>query len=284
MKLMHVLPLATLVAVLNVGTVAGQSAVERRPVSETSGGFGILPSFDYASGKYGTPDRTITRIFSLTVLYDQPNYTLTLTLPYISQSGPTGSTLVRTAAGTNVVVTGNQPVPATAVSATPISQSVSGQGDIVAGATRFFSGANETSPVFSLGGQYKFATASADKGLGTRKVDYSLLGGISKKMSGSLSLSGTLGYTHYGSPDGISLKSGYWTLFAADNALGSASAVGAMLFLGHKIADGSTGPAEATAYYRFNLNKTTMLRAYVLKGLSNGSSNHGVGVSALISF
>lgn len=283
MKLLLLLPLATLVAALDVGAAAGQSALES-PARETSGGFGILPTFDYASGKYGTPDRTITRVFSLTVLYDQPNYTLTLTLPYIWKSGPSGSILVRTAAGTNVVVTGNQSLPATAVSVTPISESVRGQGDIVAGATRFFSGANETDPVYSLGGQYKFGTASADKGLGTKEDDYSLLGGISKKMRGSLGLSGTLGYTHYGSPHGIPLKSGYWTLFAADNALRSASAVGATLFLGQKISDGSTGPAEATAYYRFDMNKTTMLRAYVLKGLSNGSANHGMGVSVLISF
>src|SRR5207302_10373456 len=94
-KLMLLLPLATLVAALDVGTAAGQSALEN-PARETSGGFGILPSLDYASGKYGTPDRTITRAFSLTVLYDQPNYTLTLTLPYISKSGPGGSILVRT--------------------------------------------------------------------------------------------------------------------------------------------------------------------------------------------
>jgi hypothetical protein len=252
---------------------------------ETSSRFGILPSFDYASGKYGTPDRTITRVFSLTVVYDQPNYTLTLTLPYIWKSGPSGRILVRTAAGTNVLVTGNQPLPATVVSAAPLSESVSGSGDIVAGATRFFSGANETDPVYSLGGQYKFGTASTDKGLGTKKDDYSLLGGISKKTSGSLSLSATLGYTHYGSPLGIPLKNGSWTLFAADNTLGSSvSAVGATLFLDQKISAGSTGPAEATAYYRYDMNKTTMLRAYVLKGLSKGSPNHGVGVSALISF
>src|SRR5207302_2106605 len=283
MKLMLPLALATLVAALDVGTAAGQSALES-PARETSGCFGILPSLDYASGKYGTPDRTITRVLSLTVLYDQPNFTLTLTLPYMWKSGPGVSILVRTAAGTNVVVTGNQPLPATAVSAVPISESVRGQGDIVAGATRFFPGANETDPVYSLGGQYKFGTASADKGLGTEKDDYSLLGGISKKMRGSLSLSGTLGYTHYGSPQGIPLKGGYWALLAADNALGSASAVGATLFLEQKISVGSTGPAEATAYYRFDTNKTTMLRAYVLKGLSNGSANHGVGVSVLFSF
>jgi hypothetical protein len=272
-----------LVAVSGVGTATGQSAAENS-ADETSGGFGILPSFDYASGKYGGPDRTITRVFSLTVLYDQPRYTLTLTLPYIWQSGPSGSLLVRTAAGREVVIRGNQPLPATAVSATPIVQSVNGQGDVVAGATRFFGGGNETDPVYSLGAQYKFGTASADKGLGTRKDDYSLMGGISKKTSDTLTLSGTLGYTHYGSPDTISLKNSYWTLFSADNALSNISAVGATLFLAQKIADGSTGPAEATAYYRFNLNKTTMVRAYVLKGLSNGSANHGLGVSTWISF
>jgi hypothetical protein len=53
MKLLLLLPLATLVAALDVGAAAGQSALES-PARETSGGFGILPTFDYASGKYGT--------------------------------------------------------------------------------------------------------------------------------------------------------------------------------------------------------------------------------------
>lgn len=230
--------------------------------------------FHYASGKYGGTDTTKLWNLPLTVYLDKGDWGYDLTLPYLIASGPTGRTIV---AG-RVVATGSVAAGARAQIA-----NVSGMGDVVTGVTRFFGGENNSDALLYARLQAKFGTADADKGLGTGQTDYSGRIGAAKAYD-DFTLSGEVGYTHYGSPTGVTLKNGIHGTINGSFPIGEHSRLGASLYASQTIVDGASAPLDITIYWKFEATKATVMRVYLLKGLSNGSADYGFGLAALISF
>lgn len=246
-------------------------AADAEPAEDASTDLSFSTGFDYTKGSYGTPRATRLLYVPFTLSYDGDTYGADVTMPYLYQSGPTGQTIV----GGRVVPTG----AAVSGRATPRITTVHGWGDLVLGATRYFEGASETSPLYSLRAQVKFGTANHDTGLGTGKNDYTFSGAVSKFLNDHWALSGDLGYTKFGSPRGIKLKPAVFGSVGGAYRFADRSRIGLTAYASRSNLAGTPAPVDVTAYYSFPPSKSVQLRAYVLKGLSQGSPNHGFGLS-----
>jgi hypothetical protein len=246
-------------------------AADSEQVEDASTGVSFSTGFDYTKGNYGTPRTTKLLYIPFTFLYDVDDYSVDVTMPYLYQSGPTGQTIV----GGRVVPSGaSVSGPATRRIAT-----VHGWGDLVLGGTRYFEGASEASPVYSLRAQVKFGTARHDIGLGTGKNDYTFSAAVSKFLGDHWVLSGDLGYTKFGSPSGVRLRPVIFTSIGGAYRFADKSRIGLATYTSRSSSPGTPAPVDVTAYYTFSPSKSMQLRAYLLKGLSQGSPNHGFGLS-----
>ena len=250
-------------------------AADPEPASDGESNFSFLTGFDYTAGNYGTSQTTKLLSVPFSLRYDADKFSVDATLPFLQQIGPTGQTIV----GGRIIPTG-APVGGRA---TPRIATITGWGDFVLGATRYFDGESDTSPVFSLRGQVKFGTANSDVGLGTGKNDYTVQGGVMKPL-GKLLLGGNLGYTKFGSPTGVTLKGGWSASLDGGYRIAEKSKIGISGYIAQTNLQGTQGPFDATIYYAYSPSKTVQLRAYFLKGLSDGSANHGLGASAFVLF
>ncbi len=246
-------------------------AADSEPVENAGTGVTFSTGFDYTKGSYGTPHATKLLYIPFTFLYDADTYSVDATFPYLYQSGPTGQTIV----GGRVVPLG----AAVSGRATPRIATVQGWGDLVLGGTRYFEGESETSPVYSLRAQVKFGTANQDIGLGTGKNDYTFSGGVLRLLGDNWVLSGDLGYTKFGSPSGVRLRPVLFASIGGAYRFADRSRIGLTSYMSGSNLAGTPAPVDVTAYYAFSPSKSMQLRAYLLKGLSQGSANHGFGVS-----
>jgi hypothetical protein len=271
----HSRPAVAIVA-LCLGTVLLCSAHNLRAADaeqeeDAGAGFSFFTGFDYTKGSYGTPRATRLLYVPFTLSYDGDAYGADVTMPYLYQSGPTGQTIV---AGR--VIPGGAAVSGRA---TPRIATVHGWGDLVVGGTRYFEGASETSPVYSLRVQVKFGTANHDIGLGTGRSDFTFSGAASKFLDQHWVASGDLGYTKYGSPSGLRLKPAVFASIGGAYRFADKSRIGLNAYASGSSFSGGAAPVDLTAYYSFAPSKSVQLRAYLLKGLSQGSPNHGFGLS-----
>jgi hypothetical protein len=246
-------------------------AADSEQAEDSGAGISFSTGFDYTKGNYGTPRTTKLLYIPFTFVYDVDAYSVDLTAPYLYQSGPTGQTIV----GGRVVPSG----AAVSGRATPRIDTVHGWGDLVLGGTRYFEGESEASPVYSLRAQVKFGTASHDIGLGTGKNDYTFSGAVSKFLGQHWVLSGDLGHTKFGSPRGVRLKPVIFASIGGAYRFADKSRIGLSTYTSGSSFSGTPRPIDITAYYDFAPSKSTQLRAYLSKGLSQGSPNHGVGLS-----
>jgi hypothetical protein len=244
---------------------------DSEPVEDASTEISFSTGFDYTKGSYGTPRATKLLYLPFTLSYDADAYSADVTMPYLYQSGPTGQTIV----GGRVVPSG-APVSGRA---TPRIATVHGWGDLVLGGTRYFEGVGETSPVYSLRAQVKFGTANHDIGLGTGKNDYTFSGAVSKFLDQHWVFNGDLGYTKFGSPRGVKLKPVTFVSIGGAYRFADKSRIGLTTYVSTPSLSGTRAPVDVTAHYSFAPSKSVQLRAYLLKGLSQGSPNHGFGLS-----
>jgi hypothetical protein len=248
-------------------------AADSEPVESAGTAVTFSTGFDYTKGSYGTPHATKLLYIPFTFLYDADTYSVDATFPYLHQAGPTGQTIV----GGRVIPLG-APVLGRA---TPRIATVHGWGDLVLGGTRYFEGESDASPVYSLRVQVKFGTANQDIGLGTGKNDYTFSGGVLRLWGDNWVLSGDLGYTRFGSPSGVRLKPAIFASIGGAYRFGDRSRIGLTGYGSGSNLAGTPAPVDVTTYYAFSPSKSMQLRAYLLKGLSQGSANHGFGLSVL---
>lgn len=246
-------------------------AADSEPVENAGTSVSFSTGFDYTKGSYGTPLATKLLYIPFFFLYDADTYSVDATFPYLHQAGPTGQTIV----GGRVVPLG----AAVSGRATPRIATVQGWGDLVLGGTRYFEGDSEASPVYSLRVQVKFGTANHTIGLGTGKNDYTFSGGVLRLLDDHWVLSGDLGYTKFGSPGGVRLKPVIFASIGGAYRFGDRSRIGLTSYLSGSNLAGTPAPVDVTVYYAFSPSKSMQLRTYLLKGLSQGSANHGFGLS-----
>jgi hypothetical protein len=229
--------------------------------------FSLAAGFDYSTGKYGTSTTTDMLYIPVVAKYETDDLTLKLTVPYLRVTG-TSSGVIR---GMGRVGRGSSMMTTTSTSS---KNSASGLGDIVAGAG--YTVYDQDALSLDLVGKVKFGTANANTGLGTGKNDYSA------QLDGYYAIDkttvfATAGYKIVGKPAGLTLNNVAFGEVGASRKINDKTSAGIMLDVAQSASPVGNGPIEVTAFASKKLSETLKVQVNVLKGLSNGSPDMGVG-------
>lgn len=234
-------------------TLIPLSALARDGLTMTTG-------VDYSSGKYGGTQSTDITYIPIIAKYQTGRWTLKLTLPWISITGP-GNVVpnvgtVGTSAGTRTTQ--------------------SGLGDVVASASRTVYFSRTTQTLIDVTGKVKFATADEKKGLGTGKNDYAAQVDVYKLM-GKLTPFATVGYKVLGNPSGYTLHNVWYGTLGSAYKLTPQTTGGLMLDLRQKSSAAGAPHRDVTAFVSHKLGAQWKLQGYVIKGFANGSPDWETG-------
>lgn len=245
-------------------------------IAETSSSLGT--GFDYSTGKYGGSTSTDILYIPVTAKYETDNLTFKLTVPYISITGSAG--VVRGMGRIRpAVARGGATMMTTTTTAATIS--ASGLGDIVGSAG--YKLYDNNGLAIDLVGKVKLGTANANRGLGTGKNDYSFqVDGY--HVAGRITYFATAGYRYVGVPAGLKLNNVAYGTIGASRKLNDRLSAGVMLDAVQSASPAGAGPVEVTAFVTKKLRDTLKVQASLLKGLSNGSPDWGIGAMITSTF
>jgi hypothetical protein len=238
--------------------------------------FTVSTGFDYSTGKYGGTTATDILYVPVTGKYESDDWTLKLTVPYISVTGAGG-----VVQGVGRIGPGRRGGTMMAPTTTTVTTTESGLGDITSslGYTVYSGDALSLDVV----GNLKLGTADQAKGLGTGKNDYSA------QVDGyyvfdKSTLFATIGHKVYGSPAGVTLNSvQYFNLGVSQKVSGTTSA-GMMIDYAGSPSAASANKEELTAFLSHKISANTKVQANVLLGLANGSPDFGFGATIAVKY
>ncbi|MDH4396885.1 MAG: transporter [Limnobacter sp.] len=219
--------------------------------------------FDYSTGKYGQAEDTKITYIPVIGKYEKDRLTLKLTVPYIKIEGPGGVTPDSRVVG--AIPTGNTRV------------SESGLGDVVFGATYNALELHSQKTYIDVGAKIKLPTASESRGLGTGKVDYSVLADAYKTI-GRNTLIGTVGYKVFGDPDGVNLNNVFFVSLGTSYKLDDKNSLGVSVDLRERTTDTSTGLREYSVFHSHKFDNTYKLQSYLVFGDTRSSVDVGGGM------
>lgn len=240
-------------------------ARESKGSESGEGDLSVGVGFDYTAGKYGT--RATHRFLSIPVHidYDTDEWGFGLAPSYAEQRAPAGAVRGRPL-GTQIVPVGAQVI------------TTRGLGDTIGTVTRYL--AEQAQNGFSLDvvGEIKFATADVKKGLGTGKNDYTLQSDVSRSFGDFLG-SASLGYTDVGKRTGFRLRNYWHGALGGSYKTGERTSLGITYDFGAPSIIGGAPQRDLTLHLDLKTAGGSHFDAYVLKGLANGSPDHGFGAS-----
>ena len=239
------------------------------PEKSDDAGISVKLGYDHTIGKYGLDSDSTANTTSFTVGYDIDNYAFDLLIPYLRQIGPGRLQVIAGQRGF-VVVRGPD-------------QTVNGIGDVTAGITRYLLNEEEHGFDFDLGANYKFATASEKKQLGTGKNDLAVQFAAGRSF-GSLNSTLTVGYTFVGKPEGLGYRNSWYTSFDSSYRFSKMISLGATYSASRSVTEGVPGTRDITAYFNFKPSKKTHIEIYYLKGRTTQSPDKGGGITASLDF
>jgi hypothetical protein len=258
-------------------------------ISRAQGNWTLGLGFDYERGDYGGDSDISTYSIPLSVFWSPTErYDLVLTIPYVYQSGGTGS-----------LIAGNRRLPAQA-KARDVSRSAeqapgeedmpaqspqgsrSGLGDITleVGYSLLLESARRPLTRLILYG--KIPTADDDKGLGTGAFDFGIGTGVGK-MLGDWSVYAEVMYMKPGRSRNYRTDD-YWTFMAAtERMIGKGVSVGTSISLA-TAADNGDAIWEVGGNFSWRVSSGLGIRGYLIKGLGDEAADFGGGLSTLLSF
>jgi len=244
-----------------------QESAEGESKGPESGGgdLSVAVGFDYTAGKYGT--RAAHKFLSIPVHidYDTDEWGFGLAPSYAEQRAPAGAIRGRPV-GTLIV-----PVTATV-------RTTRGLGDTIGTVTRYVTEQENYGFSLDVVGEVKFATADVKKGLGTGENDYTLQSDLSKSFGDFLG-SASLGYTDVGKPTGFRLRNFWYGILGGSSKTGERTSLGISYNFGQPLIIGGAPQQSLTLRVDLKTVGGSHFDAYVLKGLTNGSPDQGIGAS-----
>lgn len=231
------------------------------PGSSSDSSWEVKAGYDRTVGKYGDMRDTTTATTSLALAYDTERFGVDFLLPYLDERGP----------GRVLFLPGRRPVVVFGPDRT-----ASGPGDVTAGLTAYLLDQETRGLDLDAGAIVKFGTASASKGLGTGKDDFSMQVAVGRGF-GPVSTTVTAGYTFVGKAPGLGLKNSAYGSVDASVSLPHRWALGATYSAGQSGTVDSTVPAarDVTIYLEWRFARHWKADAYVVKGYSTQSPDRG---------
>jgi hypothetical protein len=258
---------------LLLGAVLVLSAIPLAGLAENPPG-NLRFSFgaEYATGEYGGNKSIDEWYLPVTGEYLTGSWLFRLTVPYIEVTAPAG-TVVSGGRGGDFIVSGRGP-----------RRTESGLGDIIAGVTYQDILGTEQSVglAVDLSGDIKFGPADEDKGLGTGENDYTVQADVYKYLD-AFTPYATLGYRFRGDPDGANLDNGWLYTLGTMYRVSDRVSWSADYYFSEASSSASDDAKELSAGLSYNVNERQRLLGYVIKGVSDGSPDWGVGVLFTVS-
>lgn len=251
---------------VTVFTVAGAMVVAA-PVGAEESYFSLTTGAEYTTGDYGGSKSIDEWYVPVTGKYRSGSYVFRLTVPYLRVTAPSGTIVTGGGTADNVV-------PGTGPRTTE-----EGLGDIIAGITyRDLLGTERSSDLaVDLTGKIKFGTADDNKGLGTGENDYTIQADM-YQFSGSLTPFARLGYRYRGDPSGANLNNGWIAAAGATYRLSDKTGISGDYYYRESSVSGADDPQELSITLGYKLGPDHKIRSYLIKGLSDGSPDWGLGV------
>lgn len=219
---------------------------------------------EYSSGTYGGTEDIEDLYVPLIVRFSAERVAFELTVPYLSVTAPTGTTITDP---------GNEPVSGTG----PITTE-SGIGDIIAGVTLYDVYYSDSLGVaLDLTGKIKFGTADEAKGLGTGEQDFTLRADLYKYFE-QLTLMGSAGYKYRGDPSDLDLENVFLGSIGGAISVSDSSRFGLIYdYRESALVDGDA-VSELSAFVTRDWNDTWHMQVYAFSGFSDSSADWGLGI------
>ncbi len=240
--------------------------------------------FDRSSGKYGGTSTIESTSVPVTLRYARDDWSLKLTVPYLSVTGD-GSVIINGIRGSVGYMGGGMRMGigmggggggGTSTSTTSGRVTNSGLGDVSLFASYALWQNEEGDAGLDSGARVKFGTASTT--LGSGENDYAVQASTYAAF-GDFIPSLMLGYEKLGSTATVPLDNAAYGSAGLDYLLGDASNMGVEYRYAQQASATGYAQKELSLYAATRIGEDTSLRAYVMKGLSDGSPDTGYGVS-----
>jgi len=236
------------------------------------GDFKLSVGTEYTTGEYGGTESVDEWYVPVTGKYTTDRWALRLTVPYIRVSAASGTTLTAGPDGEIIASSGGERV------------AESGLGDIITSLTYYdIVNAGTSGLVVDLIGKIKFGSADEDKGLGTGETDFKAQLNLFK-VYGNFIPFGSIGYTLRGDPPNTNFNNVLSGSMGVEYRYTSWVNTGVDFYFREASLPGSAEQREMTAYADWKLEDKRKLRGYLLRGLSNGSPDWGVGLMATFAY
>ncbi|HKJ72507.1 MAG TPA: hypothetical protein VKA19_00190 [Alphaproteobacteria bacterium] len=225
----------------------------------------VFSGFDYSSGKYGETSNTDILYFPLTVKYETGLWTLRATSAYIHIRGP--ANVVGGGTGQTFVANIN-----------PVGDvSREGPGDVLLGLTYSIDKFWDRGLSIDLTGKVKLPTASAAKGLGTGKTDFT--GQIDVTQTwGRITPFATIAYRVIGRPAAYRLHNAWNGSVGLQYRISRKVGAGLSFDYRQSASDLSADPQELFGYVTIAVGPKWSLDLYGIAGLSDGSPGAAGGM------
>jgi hypothetical protein len=248
------------------------AAVETPPERGRPGEFGVSIGAEYTTGDYGGVASTDIWYFPLTLRYETERWLWWLTIPYLIVEGP----------GDVVIIGGGGMGGHRTVTTTTTRRTESGIGDIIAAASYRLLTQAESRPALDVAGKVYLGTADEAKGLGTGENDAAVQLSLTKDVR-AWTWFGTFGYLFTGDPAGVTFKDVFYGRLDVEHDF-DPHTVGVAFDAQEATVPGSDRPAKLTGYLTTRPGKNSKLTAYLLRGLSDGSPEWGVGITFALQY
>jgi hypothetical protein len=233
---------------------------------------------EYSSGKYGNTEATDIVYVPVTGKYVAGRLALTLTVPWISVTGPGGVVrgMGRLGMSGSGMMSGGGGMMGGGTGSTGTTRSTSaGLGDVIASAGYDIYSTDATR--FDLVGNVKFGTANANRSLGTGQNDYSAQVDAFRSFDETV-VSMTLGYRINGSPAGISLNNTPYGAIGASRKLQDDTTMGMRFDMAKSPLPSASNLKQASVYVAQQVSPATEISFKAMKGFSDGDPDYGLGL------
>jgi hypothetical protein len=246
--------------------------------------------FERSSGSYGGTTSIESTSIPFTVRYARNDWSLKLTVPYLSVTGD-GSVIIggmRDGGGhmggasgmrTGIGMGGGPGGGGSGSGSTRITHS--GLGDVSLFASYNLLQNEDGASGLDVAGRIKFGTAATT--LGSGENDYALQTSAYTAF-GKLSPGLMLGYQTLGSSSTLQLGSAAYGSFSLDYILSDTLSLGASYWYAQAVSATGYAQRELSLYAVTGLGDSLTLRGYVLHGYSSGSPDSGFGLALASGF
>jgi len=238
-------------------------------------GYTFTTGAEYTRGDYGTDVTTSSWYIPFSLGYTGKDYAVSVTVPYVTVSGSSEVTGVRS---TSLPGKGGaKSLNTTTTSST--DRTDSGLGDVELKGSYQLQTETPDRPWMGVTGKIKLGTASRSDNLGTGENDYAVQLDLAKGP-----LDGFVGYLMLGDTNSVNYDDIFYGAIAYSMPLDQTWSMRAEYYTEQAALSGVDPASEINVAFGRRLNPTQNLRLYAIKGLSDSSPDWGAGVMLSTAF